>query len=125
MPLKKHFLLLFMSWIVLDSYAIDKAYMVFLKKCLEQSTQEFLSLYSLESDSKSLPKFEYSEKQIDSYLKQKHQIAYEGYHDDIGAYVDFFMSLPEQPVKVWYTMDQLYYNKLDYFTIRWKCFTRN
>jgi hypothetical protein len=75
MPLKKHFLLLFMSWIVLDSYAIDKAYMVFLKKCLEQSTQEFLSLYSLESDSKSLPKFEYSEKQIDSYLKQKHQIA--------------------------------------------------
>lgn len=99
--------------IVLHSYAMDKAYGVFLKSNLEQSTQEFLALYSLESNLNRLTKFEYSKSEIDAFLKLKYKDAYEGYHEDIGAYVDFFMSLPELQIKVWFTMDELYHNKLD------------
>jgi len=93
--------------------ALDKQYQELLKQHLEQATQSFSFQYSITPNKQALPQIAINKTEIDAFLRSEFGASYSGFHDDILSYVQFFSSRPEQQLKSWFTLDKLFYNKLD------------
>jgi membrane-bound lytic murein transglycosylase D len=100
----KQLLVLFLCFYVTVCSAVDDSYKLKLKNRFATQAQEVFFRYTIQEADK-IPPFKIphvSEKEIDDYLVENFSTIYDGYNTSIHQYIQFFTSLPQQHLRVWF-----------------------